>query len=127
MSEQKHTFVASFLKDAKFEGGGLRDYFVDRDLGIDKATGGMVTAIVHRASAPCPDDGPRHIHKVDFQMNYMLKGWCKFEFEGQGEIVFNVGDSWLQPPGIPHTLLEYSDDFEVLEIVMPGTFETEDL
>ena len=29
-----------------------------------------------------------------------------------------------QPPGIRHTELGHSDDLELLEIVMPGQFET---
>jgi len=38
-----------------------------------------------------------------------------------------AGDSWLQPPSIKHKVLNYSDDCEVLEIVMPGNFKTVEL
>ncbi len=60
-------------------------------------------------------------------MNYVLKGWCKFEFEGHGEQIFEAGDAWVQPPEIEHALLDFSEDFQVLEIVMPANFETVDL
>jgi hypothetical protein len=33
----------------------------------------------------------------------------------------------LQPPNIKHTVLGYSDDCELLEIIMPPDFDTEDL
>ena len=32
-----------------------------------------------------------------------------------------------QPPGIEHTELGHSDDLELLEIVMPADFETENV
>ncbi len=60
-------------------------------------------------------------------MNYVLKGWCKFEFEGHGEQIFEAGDAWVQPPEIAHALLDFSEDFEVLEIVTPANFDTVDL
>ena len=127
MNPAKQVFAASFLKSSPFEKGQLRDYFMDRDLGFAKATQGMVTALVHRAHKPCPAGGTgRHQHGVAFQMVYVLKGWCVFEFEGQGTVRFETGDSWLQPPGIKHTTLDYSADCELLEIVMPAEFETKD-
>ena len=35
-----------------------------------------------------------------------------------------AGSRWIQPPGIKHTVLGYSDDCELLEIVLPADFET---
>ena len=82
MPETQQKFLVSLLKDAEFESGQLRSYFHDRDIGVSDATGGKVTALVHRAAGPCPADvRVPHLHKVDFQMNYVLKGWCRFEFE----------------------------------------------
>ena len=65
-----------------------------------------------------------HYHDVDFQMIYVLKGWIKSEFEGEGVHTFHAGSCWIQPPKIKHTVLGYSDDCEVLEIVLPADFET---
>ena len=45
----------------------------------------------------------RHFHDVDVQMIYVLKGWIKSEFEGQGEVTMREGAAWLQPPRIKHT------------------------
>ena len=58
-------------------------------------------------------------------MIYVLKGWIKSEFEGEGTHVMKTGSCWLQPPAIKHTVLDYSDDCELLEIVMPADFATE--
>ncbi len=65
-----------------------------------------------------------HYHDVDFQMIYVLKGWIRSEFEGEGAHTFHAGSCWIQPPKIKHTVLGYSDDCEVLEIVLPADFET---
>ncbi len=128
MPETQQKLLVSLLENAEFKSGGLRSYFRDRDIGVSDATNGMVTALVHRAAGPCPHDVRLpHLHKVGFQMNYVLKGWCKFEFEGHGEQVFEAGDAWVQPPEIEHALLGFSDDVEILEIVMPANFETVDL
>jgi hypothetical protein len=45
-------------------------------------------------------------------------------FEGIGEIVMEEGSCMYQEPGIKHSVLEYSDDFTVIEITIPADFET---
>jgi len=124
MSEQK--FSVNLMKDAKFTKGVLRDYFEDRELGISEATGGKYMAVVHRACGPCPPGGSgNHTHTLDFQMNYILKGWMRVLFADEGkEITFEVGDSWIQPPEIQHDVLDFSPDLEVLEITSPAEFPT---
>jgi len=66
----------------------------------------------------------RHHHNVDLQLVYVLKGWFKNEFEGKGVYVMRAGSCWLQPPCIRHTVLGWSDDCELLEIIMPAEHET---
>jgi hypothetical protein len=46
------------------------------------------------------------------------------EFEGEGEFLMKRGDSWIQPAGSVHRILDYSDDFEDLELNIPADFET---
>ncbi len=122
---RKHAFVASHLEDVTFE-PGLRAYAHYRDLGIAKATGGLARAHVIRMIPPFDpaEVSKRHYHDVDFQMIYVLKGWMKSEFEGVGTITMREGSCWLQPPRIKHTVLGYSDDCEVLEIILPADFDT---
>jgi hypothetical protein len=108
---------------------GLRTYAKYRDLGMAKATNGMVQAHVIRFVPPCrPEEVSKlHYHDVEFQMVYVLKGWVKTELEGQGPHVMRPGSAWIQPPRIKHKVLDYSDDAEVLEIVLPADFETTEL
>jgi quercetin dioxygenase-like cupin family protein len=58
-------------------------------------------------------------HDVDVQMIYVLKGWMKGEYDGQ-VVTMREGAAWLQPPKIKHTVLDYSDDCELLEIILPA-------
>lgn len=119
-------FSVSHLTGDAFKAAGLRSYARYRDLGIAAATHGLATAHVIKFVPPCTDEvRQRHTHAVNFQMIYVLKGWLKSEFEGQGAHVMKQGSCWIQPPNIKHTVLDYSDDCEVLEIVLPADFETE--
>ncbi len=57
-------------------------------------------------------------------MVYLLKGWARIHLEDAGEIRVEAGDAWYQAPGVRHEVLEYSDDWEVIEITMPADFAT---
>ena len=127
MSE-KQLFSASLAKDAVYK-TGLRSFMEYRDLGVANATHGQFRAHVIRIKK----DGPGahdlhttglHAHQCDFQMFYILKGWMRFVYEGQGEHTFREGDCVVQPAGIVHNELECSDDVEVLEIYSPAVHET---
>ena len=118
-------FSVSHAKDSTFVRRGLRSFFEYRDLGILDATDGAVVAHVIRAVAGARAISERHHHDVNFQLVYVLKGWIKFHYEGVGEVLLEPGTCVHQPPGIRHTELGHSDDLELLEIVMPGRFETQ--
>jgi len=121
-------FTVSHLNEADFKTDGLRAYAQYRDLGIAAATGGLCQAHVIRLVPPCTEEvRKRHLHQADLQLVYVLKGWMKNEFEGQGEQMMSTGSCWLQPTGIKHTVLDYSPDCEVLEIIVPADFKTEEL
>jgi quercetin dioxygenase-like cupin family protein len=125
---RKQTFTVSHHREQDFD-RGLRRYAHYRDLGTAKATNGMVQAHVIRFVPPCePKEVSKlHYHEVDFQMVYVLKGWIKTELAGEGTHVMRAGSCWLQPPRIKHKVLDYSDDCEVLEIVLPAEFKTVEL
>jgi mannose-6-phosphate isomerase-like protein (cupin superfamily) len=124
---RKQTFVANHLDANAFE-GGLRSYAKYRDLGIAAATNGLAQAHVIKMIPPCDPAvvSKRHYHDVDFQMIYVLKGWIKGEYDGE-VATMREGSCWLQPPKIKHTVLDYSDDCELLEIILPADFETVEL
>jgi uncharacterized RmlC-like cupin family protein len=128
-SRRKHAFIVNHVGEEAFKIDGLRRYARYRDLGVKDATHGMVVAHVIRFIPPCDpkEVSKEHYHDTEFQMIYVLKGWITSSFEDQGTHTMKAGDAWLQPPRIKHKVLDYSDDCEVLEIVMPANFKTVEL
>jgi len=125
----KQRFAVSHYREKDFRVNGLRRYAQYRDLGLSKATGGLVQAHVIRLLPPfrAAEVSRRHYHDVDFQMVYVLKGWIRTQMKGRPPIVMKAGSCWIQPPRIVHAVLGYSDDCEVLEIVLPADFRTVEL
>lgn len=119
-------FVATHLEGAQFE-RGLRSFFEYRDLGIREATQGRVAAHVIRAAEGAAFSSQPHRHQTAFQMVYILKGWIEFEYEGQGVVRLEAGSCVHQPPGIRHRECGHSPDIEMLEIVLPADFKTEEV
>lgn len=119
-------FVVSHAKEANFE-RGLRSFFEYRDLGIKEATRGRVAAHVIRAASGTDFSSQAHLHGTSFQMVYILKGWIEFEYEGQGRVRLEAGSCVHQPPEIRHREVGHSEDIEMLEIVLPGDFRTEEV
>ena len=112
--------------DTSFTEGGLRDFFLYRDLGVAKATHGKVIAHLVKANL-APETGTGwHRHEADFQIVIMTKGWARFMYEDQ-ETLVEAGDVVHQRPGISHFLFDYSPDMEYLEIVGPADFKSVDV
>jgi Cupin domain len=124
-----HNFLVNHLAEDDFKADGLRRYAHYRDLGLKDATHGMAVAHVIRFQGPCDPKvvSKLHRHAADFQLIYVLKGSITSQFEGHGVHTMTAGDAWLQPRNIKHKVLDYSDDCEVLEIVMPANFKTVEL
>ena len=125
----KQRVAISHHREEDFKADGLRAYAKYRDLGIADASHGLARAHVIRLMGPCdPDEVSKlHYHDVEFQMVYVLKGWVKTYMDGVGETTFQVGSSWTQPPKIKHLIMDYSDDVELLEVILPADFETKEL
>ena len=125
----KQRIAISHHREEDFKADGLRAYAHYRDLGIADATHGLAQAHVIRLIGPCnpAEVSKLHYHDVEFQMVYVLKGWVKAYMEGQGETLMKEGSVWTQPPRIKHLIMDYSDDVELLEVILPAEFKTVEL
>jgi uncharacterized cupin superfamily protein len=125
----KQRIAISHHREEDFKADGLRTYAQYRDLGIAEATHGLAQAHVIRLIGPCnpAEVSKLHYHDVEFQMVYVLKGWVKTYMDGQGETMMKQGSSWTQPPRIKHLIMDYSDDVELLEVILPAEFKTVEL
>lgn len=104
--------------------GGLRAFFEYRSLGIPEATAGKMGAHVIRAAKGEGAKPEWHIHELDFQFVYILKGWVEFEYEDIGFVRLEAGSTVLQPPRVRHREVRHSDDVEMLEVTSPADFVT---
>ncbi len=125
----KQRIAISHHREEDFKADGLRTYAQYRDLGIAEASHGLAQAHVIRLIGPCnpAEVSKLHFHDVEFQMVYVLKGWIKTYMEGQGETLMKEGSAWTQPPRIKHLVMDYSDDVELLEVILPAEFKTVEL
>ena len=127
MSKQKATFCLTRADDSKFEPmTGYRDWLKTRDLGLSAATDGAYNAWITRANQLGGSTG-RHYHNYDFQIMYVLKGWVKMYYEGEGEFVLKAGDFVYHPPGHVHDFMEYSEDIEIFELSSPADHHAVDV
>ena len=125
----KQRIAISHYRDEDFKADGLRAYAQYRDLGVAEASHGLAAAHVIRLIGPCnpAEVSKLHFHDVEFQMVYVLKGWVKTYLEGQGETLMQAGSAWTQPPRLKHMIMDYSDDVELLEVILPAEFKTVEL
>ena len=104
---------------------GLRPYSAYRDLGLAPATSGKVQAHVIRMTKPF--DAEEAGSRITTTSNSRWSTCSRAGFAANsrpGRPHFPCRLVLIQPPKIEHTVLGYSDDCELLEIVLPADFKT---
>ena len=118
----------SEYSESAFTRDGPRADVEYRDLGLAEATGGRIGARHIRAIGPFPRETGWHWHDMTGHINYVLKGWISFRYEGVEETVtVRAGGCLSQPAGVPHNVVARSDDLELIEINLPAEFGIFDL
>jgi quercetin dioxygenase-like cupin family protein len=107
--------------------GAPRPMFLYRQLGVDKATGGAYDAHVIKAAPGARGPIGEHKHtELDVLFVYVLKGWVTFDYVGHGEHTLKAGDCHVIPPGLSHSVVDWSGDVELLEVTSPAEYKTTD-
>lgn len=104
---------------------GRRAFFTYEDLGVAEGTNGRMRAQITAATQGFSKPTGWHYHVCDMQLVYMLEGWIDLEFEGEGIVRLEAGDSVMIPGGLPHQELRTSDSFRLLEVSCPAEMGTE--
>ena len=125
---RKFDLVIDRSKGAKWIKEDIRPQFEYRFLGVEEATGRRYGSHVIRVAKGSKPPVRHHVHPdCEFLLVYVLKGWVKFWYDGEGEKKLNVGDAHLLPAGIKHAVTGWSKDLEMLETTHPADYRSIEL
>lgn len=95
--------------------------FVARDTTINLNTRGVAGVMVLRRGK---GDPIWTRHKADIHFSFVMAGSMRLEGEGKDPCGLEPGDAFVIPPGMATRYSEPSDDIELLEVTLPGSFAT---
>lgn len=96
--------------------------FEARDTTINANTRGVASVMVAR---PTGQPSPWTRHRGDILFNFVMSGGMVLEGEGKDPYRLEPGDAFVIPPGLKTRYSAPTADLELLEVSLPGTFETE--
>ena len=113
-------FVHNLAKDAEWQDFRLPGY-ICRDTTINANTKGVAGVQVIRRGQGAPQWAS---HDSDILFGFVMEGAMVLEGEGKDPFRLSPGDAYVIPPGLRTRWAEPSDDIEILEVTLPGTFTT---
>lgn len=113
-------FVHNLAEGAAWQPFRLPGY-VCRDTTIADNTGGVAgVQVVHRG-----DGTPQWaVHDADILFGFIMGGTVTLDGDGRDPFALEPGDAYVIPPGMRTRLSDPSNDIEILEVALPGRFET---
>lgn len=112
----RHVAAAAEWRPFRLEG------FECRDTGIATATRGIASVRVARVSGT-PEATPRR-HDAELLFAFVLRGTLTLERDGGEKDRLREGDAFVLPSQTRTAFHDCSTDLELLEVALPGTFET---
>ncbi|MEX5563974.1 cupin domain-containing protein [Pseudophaeobacter sp. 1A16562] len=99
--------------------------FVCRDTTINDNTKGVASVqVVRRAEGAEAGNSPWASHDTDILFTFVMEGSVTLHGEGRDPYELEAGDAFVIPPGMKTRLSDGSADLELLEVSLPGTFNT---
>ena len=95
--------------------------YVCRDTTICENTKGVAGVQVVRKGQGDPEWAA---HDTDIHFTFVMNGAVTLEGEGRDPYRLEQGDAFVIPPGMRTRLSQASDDVELLEVTLPGAFNT---
>jgi len=95
--------------------------FIARDTTIAANTGNVAGVQVVRKGAGAP---VFMRHDSDILFGFVMEGTLELQGEGRDPVRLSPGDAFVIPPGMATRFGAPSDDFELLEVSLPGAFAT---
>jgi quercetin dioxygenase-like cupin family protein len=94
--------------------------FERRRFGFTEATHGLAEASVLRPAGTAHDAAEPHSHDGEFLFVFVLDGAVTLRHDGEADQSLRPGDSFVMPAHEAFTLVERSDDLELLEVALPA-------
>lgn len=117
---QGQRFVHHKVEDATWQPFRVPG-FTARDTGIAEGTNGIAgVQVVRRIEGQTV---PTH-HNADIHFTFVIAGTMRLEGDGREPFDLEAGDAFVLPPGQVTRYAQPSDDLELLEVSLPGMFET---
>ncbi|MCE8521558.1 cupin [Ruegeria pomeroyi] len=117
---QGQRFVYNRAEGAEWSPFRLPGY-ICRDTTIAANTKGVAGVQVVRRGQGVPQWAA---HDTDILFTFVMNGTVTLEGEGRDPYPLEQGDAFVIPPGMRTLLSDPSDDIELLEVTLPGTFTT---
>ena len=117
---QGQRFVYNQAKDATWAPFRIPG-FEARDTTIAENTKGVAGVQVVRKGQGTPDWAR---HDTDILFTFVMSGQVTLDGEGREPFPLTEGDAFVIPPGMKTRLRDASEDIELLEVSLPGVFET---
>ena len=114
-------FCRHTRRGAVWQAGRLPGFEV-RNTGIAAATGGVANAQVARRSNGAP--GGITSHDADILFTFVLEGGMTLRATGEADRALRAGDALVVPPRLRTAYERCTDHLELLEVSLPGAFET---
>ena len=114
-------FVHSLAKDGVFEPFRIPG-FEARDTTINENTKGVASVMVARPAGK--QESPWTRHNSDILFNFVMSGEMMLEGEDKDPYRLTAGDAFVIPPGMATRYANATEDLQLLEVNLPGTFET---
>jgi quercetin dioxygenase-like cupin family protein len=89
-----------------------------RDTGAAGASGGIVGARVVRPAGA--GDGATAVHDAELAFGFVLGGAVSLGCDGRTDERLVAGDAFCVPAGLAHVLVDWSGDFELLDVTSPA-------
>ena len=96
--------------------------FKARDTTINANTRGVASVMVAR---PAGGAAAWVRHAGDILFTFVMSGTMTLHAEGKEPFPVSAGDAFVIPPGMATCYADVSPDLELLEVSLPGVFETE--
>ena len=94
------------------------------DTGIAVASGGVANAQVARRSNGAGSDAAETSHDADILFTFVLEGAMTLRVPEGETWALRAGDAFVLPPGLRSACERCTDDLALLEVSLPGAFET---